>query len=368
VYSLVAENTPDEWLQGYASSKKLMMDIMSYVYPTESLPGFEHIHKMGSSAEEWSEDELPARGRAKKKSKAPVRQLKQATISKGPVANEGDESEAQNAEEVKAQNEDEDDGQTEIGRLMASTRVPGTSKGESKSLTRQKPAHDKASAQAKAPRNMLPPKAPQDTLEKKGKQGHKAAQAKTQKKAREHHPDFPELGPIPREQTKAREKFDKRVAKLQAQRVLVSDQAVGDIQAQVEDEVRPLVLGLVSEPTGPQTEEPTPAGHLLATASTVSELKSTDHYPASIAGDDETTLAVTSAPVPTHRASNLTGMQAVMLAQIHSRAITVEEAQAALVAMNKSPLPDDMIPGDSASEGNFSGPGALTIHLAFIFV
>ncbi|EUC56386.1 SNF2 family amino-terminal protein, partial [Rhizoctonia solani AG-3 Rhs1AP] len=317
VYSLVAENTPDEWLKGYASSKKLMMDIMAYVYETETLPGFEHIHKDESSGEEEDED-LPKRGTGVLKSKAPVRRLKVSAPAQDTDGEEGQKGgDGEGATTSTAPPTDHDSEEE-----PAPSRPP----------PRKKSVPSKASTTSAGPKLLRP-----------------RSNAPAPKKPRPEPEIHPELGKIPREGTKARAEFERRRHKFETQQALAANQLAGEIRAQVEEEVRAKIMSEIEGKAralmaGQQRDPPVESS---AKSESQVEQASTVATPRKSKGKEREAVSSKEPPVST---PSLTPLQTQILSKIIAGGLSVEQAQALLVTLNEPPLPPEVT-------GNWNAPG-----------
>ncbi|KAG8714682.1 hypothetical protein FRC11_007532 [Ceratobasidium sp. 423] len=330
---------PNEGLQGYASSKKLMMDIMSYMYEMETLPGFEHIHQGKLSLGESDEESKPMGKPQVVKSKAPVWQLKQAASAKG-------------TDEEGASNEDEgDDGKTTPVHLTDDES--GGESGPSKALPRKKLVPTKTQTTSTT---MLPPKKHQTTMTEKKHHKPKVSQPELKPKpkpkpkskskaAKVSAPDksdseleaHPVLGKCPRAGTKAQETYNKQLLKLETE---------GHEQDNNKSKALKETQGWQHMGQSSASLRQPVSDHAIS--ATTLELGN---------GKECETISPLLNPLPTS-VPNLMALQAQIFSKVVAGALSIAQAQEMLITLNKPPLPLEIFPDRSVPKGSEPARGS----------
>jgi hypothetical protein len=180
--------------------------------------------------------------------------------------------------------------------------------------------------------------------------GKKTPAPRKTKAAKYIHEQFPELGPRPREGTKARTKWEKKVTAASLQKMQIEKQ----IRAEVEAEVTEKIVARAK-------------AHLERTAQTsLDNAMELDEEPASGAPASEPT---DSAPPtkgkdkareseqPGSTPLAFTPLQTTFIQMIGNGSMTVEAAQQALQSMNEPPLPASVLPDSNAPQASGSASG-----------
>ncbi|QRV82317.1 SNF2 family amino-terminal protein [Ceratobasidium sp. AG-Ba] len=202
-YRIIAPGTADEHLLGYADGKKLMMQVFTQTCQTRGLPGFEHEEEADEQDLEEEEDSAPKKhARSSKKvqeiSKRPSTSAS-GSVDKGkkPVVPSGSLSDG--------------------GRATPSSDADNGGGGE-----------DDDDDDGPPPSKKVKLAVPKPSRAGKGK-----AKAKPEKFI---HPDFPELGPRPREGTKARQKWEKKAMGRSLAKTEMEQKIKDDVQHEIATE------------------------------------------------------------------------------------------------------------------------------------